>query len=390
MIISQTLAMLIDAYRELNARKLFWITMGLNVFVVVLYASLGINDKGVTFLHWQFENDVFNTRFVSPELFYKTQFVTWGIPVWLSWIATILALVSTAGMAPDLIAAGAIETMLSKPIGRVRLFLTKYTAGLLFVALQVFIFSLGCVLVMWIRGGVLVPSLFLAVPIVLVFFSYLFAMCALIGLVTRSTVAALLLTILFWFVVFLVNQADDTLLLQREGTALRVEDLETNLEQQRALAQKRLQQLDERGETIRDTDDREITDPDQRMYAVNPALRFSETRLDDARESNENWSDWSGRATLIKTILPKTQETIALLSRYMLNENDIKTLLAQQTGAEPADEQDELPALADPRAPERVEMVKRRRSVAWVLGTSLLYEGVLLGLCCLIFRRRDF
>ena len=220
--ITQTLALLAAAYRELNARKLFWVTMGINLLVVALFASLGINERGVSFLVWTFDADFFNTKIISPELFYKWQFVIWGIPWWLSWIATILGLVTTAGMIPDLITAGSIDTLLSKPIGRVRLFLTKYVSGLLFLALQVLVFTTGCFLVIWIRGGAIEPRLFLAVPIVVLFFSYLFAFCAFVGMVTRSTMAALLLTILFWFLVFLVNAADDIVLAQREAILKRV------------------------------------------------------------------------------------------------------------------------------------------------------------------------
>ena len=50
--IRQTVALFIDAYRELNARKLFWITLILSVIVVVAFALLGINDRGISFLHW--------------------------------------------------------------------------------------------------------------------------------------------------------------------------------------------------------------------------------------------------------------------------------------------------------------------------------------------------
>ena len=38
MILTQTTALFVDAYRELNARKLFWITMALNILAVALFA----------------------------------------------------------------------------------------------------------------------------------------------------------------------------------------------------------------------------------------------------------------------------------------------------------------------------------------------------------------
>jgi len=53
--------------------------------------------------------------------------------------------------------------------------------------------------VLGIRGGVWEPGLFISIPIVVIFFSYLFAICVLLGLITKSTIASLLLTLLIWF-----------------------------------------------------------------------------------------------------------------------------------------------------------------------------------------------
>ncbi len=385
--ITQTIAILIAAYRELNARKLFWVTMGINLLVVALFASLGINERGVSFFIWTFDAEFFNTTIVSPELFYKWQFVIWGIPWWLTWIATILGLVTTAGMIPDLVTAGAIDTLLSKPIGRVRLFLTKYISGLLFLALQVLVFTTGCFLVIWIRGGTVEPRLFLAVPIVVLFFSYLFAFCAFVGMVTRSTMAALLLTVLFWFMVFLMNTADDVVLAQREGAIVKLEDRTLNLERQSEYADRQIESLIEQGTPILDTDGTEITDLDARRDAANPAMRASRTRLTEAEESVETWKKWSGYSVAVKTVLPKTQETVGLLRRYMLSEEDDRRLSADDSGREARDED---PAFTDPRVQERLTIAKRGRTEVWIIGTSLAFELVLLGLTALIFRRRDF
>ena len=62
------------------------------------------------------------------------------------------------------------------------------------------------------RGGAWEPGLFLAVPLVVCFFSYLFSVCVFLGVVTRSTLAALLVTLLFWFLVFSVGAAENLLL----------------------------------------------------------------------------------------------------------------------------------------------------------------------------------
>ena len=93
---TQTLALFLDAYRELNARKLFWITLVLSVLVVGVYACIGINEKGLTILWFQLETSPFDSNRIPPRLLYGFVFSFLAVPFWLTWIATILALITTA------------------------------------------------------------------------------------------------------------------------------------------------------------------------------------------------------------------------------------------------------------------------------------------------------
>lgn len=391
MIFMQTKALFVDAYRELNAKKLFWITMGLNLLAVVLFASLGINDKGVTFWHWTFDNFFFNTGMISKELFYKIQFTSWGVPVWLSWVTTILALISTAGIIPELVSGGTIEPLLSKPIGRIRLLLTKFTTGLLFVALQILVFAAGCFIVLGVRAGSWELGLFWAIPIVLAFFSYLFAFCALMGLLTRSTIASLLLTILFWCAIFIVNAGDSMMIAQREGAILQVQDRQIAVESQQRFAESRIQQLREEGKPVPGEGEAPLaTNAQDSLEAVNPTLGIARGRLQSAQDAQKTWTTWSSRVFALKTLLPKTQETIALLERRLISMDELNALMRDR-GLEDQDPPDEdAPAFADPRVGPRVTEVMRQRSVAWVMGTSFAFEAFILGLAAIIFARRDF
>jgi hypothetical protein len=322
-------------------------------------------------------------------LFYKLQFTSWGAGFWLSWVTTILALVSTAGIIPDLISGGTIEPVLSKPIGRVRLFLTKYLTGLLFVALQILVFSLGCFIVLGIRGGAWEFGLFMALPIVLAFFSFLFSFCALVGLVTRSTIASLLLTMLFWSMIFVVNLGDNIMLQQREGWKVRLQDRQEVIEPQIRFAETRMEQGRNDGRAIPGEGDEPmpegVTDV---LEAVNPTLRQSRERVLEAEEAVETWTAWSTRVFALKSVLPKTQETIALLERHLISDEELSKLMGANEGDFGGD--DDVPAMADPRAAKAVAEAMRERTVLWILGTSFIFEGVLLTLCCWIFARRDF
>ena len=148
--------------------------MGLSVAVVTSFALLGNNERGMTVVGYTLEIPFFSTKAVSHAGFYKFVFSNVGVNLWLTWGAAILALISTAGMIPEFVSSGSIDMTLCKPIGRLRLFLTKYATGLLFVALQVIVFSVGAFLVIGLRGKSWEPSVFLAVPLVVVFYSYLY------------------------------------------------------------------------------------------------------------------------------------------------------------------------------------------------------------------------
>src|SRR5262245_32088070 len=120
--IMQTIAIFRDAYRELNSKKLFWLVLLLSGIVVASFAAVGVNDRWLVVLFWTLDSSIFNSRLFPPAVFYKLLFANLGIGFWLAWLATILALVSTAGIFPDFISSGSIELVLSRPLGRLRLF----------------------------------------------------------------------------------------------------------------------------------------------------------------------------------------------------------------------------------------------------------------------------
>lgn len=385
MILTQTVALLVDAYRELNARKLFWVTLALSGVVVLVMASTGINEKGITFLWWTMDFIPVNSTLLKPSVFYKSMFSNLGISLWLSWVAAILALISTAGVIPDLVSGGAIETVLSKPISRTRLFLTKYFMGLLFVALQVTVFSLGSFLVFGLRAGLWEPGLFLAVPIVVLFFSYLYCVCALVGLLTRSTITALLATLVFWFVLFVLNSGDAILTqfrvqyeLQIEGEKSRIALMERNTA--RVLrAQREREGLEVEGWEAGEED----------LLNANPFLSRNRERIGSLEGNLKNLVFWSDLVFRVKTALPKTTETIGLLERNLIDLSEIPDFDAPDRVVTPA--LDDSAVEVDPQKTARaVQERMRSRSVSWVVGTSLGFELVVIGLCCLIFSRRDF
>ena len=348
---SQTVAIFVDAYRSVNSQKLFWLAMVISGLVVASFACVGVNPQGVKLLFWQFNGLGLNSKIIPPAMFYKLIFVNAGIGLWLSWLAAILALVSTAGIFPRLIGCGMIDLFVSKPISRLRLFVTEYATGLLFVTIQVTIFCVASLLLIGLRGGVWEPGLLVAVPLVVCFFSYLFAVCVLLGVLTRSTIAALIFTLLFWSVVFMVRKAEHTVLMfqsmEQHGVNFADLQAETNRPARRPMA----------------GGDKTAQSPRKNAPAT-------------AREPATGGGLETAYRILrgINTVLPKTGETIDLLERLLIR-------LADLPPATP----DNSPQRAMQAAARDVEQALYRRSPFWI-GFELL----VLTYAAWVFCRRDY
>lgn len=399
MFLRQTIILFIDAYRELHSKKLFWITLMLSLLVVGVFAIFGVNERGLTVLWFEFPHPIFNTTFIPKELFYRFCFANLAVPIWLTWGATILALVSTASIVPDFLAGGAVELTLSKPISRVRLFLTKFATGLTFVALQVLVFSAACFLVIGVRAGAWEPRILLAVPIVLLFFAYLYAICVLLGVLTRSTIASLLLTLLCWFGLFSVNTTDELMIAQRLRAQRTLERSQRAVERAEKIAKDNLEKARATGHPL--MPDGKPPEGQDELEFANPLLIAARSSVREAESSMRTWRRWSQGLYVAKTILPKTSETIALLDRFVLSDAD-RNVVDRVMGGDPDNERvsdddgNAEPGDRDARrrrrqdVSSRVESELRERSTFWVVGTSSAFMGVTLGLATWLFRRRDF
>lgn len=434
MILRQTAAIFLDAYREINSKRLFWLGLAISLAVVV-GISLPTNDeKGISVLGLHLDFPFMSTKAVSRVGFYKFLFSYVGVGFWLTWGATILALISTASMIPDMVTGGSIELSLSRPIGRLRLFLTKYAAGLLFVAAQVAIFSLGAFIVILIRGGKLEPGVFLAIPLVVMIYSFLFCICALVGLLTRSGMTAMLATMLFWLLLFALNTTEHVLLEQKlsnQAEAARESDRVRQMDERIEDTRRQLASLvsvpapstpkqEPEPAPVPPTTDtapptsateppapsspsrgrgrsgsRQLTDLFDKIKA-NAAPTTDRTVLDrrlteyttarerfaaDAAKSEESLGSiapWHRGFYAAKTILPKTSETASLVDRWVIDKSDIDGVLKMM---DDGIQQSSSRALKEALA---------ARSIGWVLGTSLAFEAFILGIAGWIFARRDF
>lgn len=375
-------ALLIDAYRQLSAAKLFWLTLGLSAIVVVLYGSIGFTENGVSvfFGAWDIESQELNAGSPWSRGLYIGIYSSFLVNIWLAWIATILALISTCSIFPEFVHSGSIELTVSKPIGRLKLFFSKYLVSLLFVVLQVAVFCVGVFLCVGLRVGDWNPIIFSAIPIVAVFYSYLFSVCVLFGMLTRSGITALLVTGVFWMVLWSVQTTEAVLTRFVIAQQVDIERFEEGVVNSEAALAKIA----------------EKSPDDSRIETRRKRIESFRSDIEESKEALVTLDKWHTPISWILTISPKTGQTIALLDRWLSDPDgfDIGAIMNGDMEAFVNEDMEEF----DPTtrgARERETMRRMRddyetRSLFYVLGTSLLFEGFVLGLASLYFCRKDF
>lgn len=380
------LAILVDSYRELIAKKLFWFVLAISLLIVLSFGSIGFNDKGVSIGYgvYTIENEVLKAESALIRPFMDFAFASVIVSMWLAWGAIILALISTAEIFPNFLAGGAIDLILSKPVRRTTVFFSKYLGSLLFVFLQVAIFCVGVLLVMRWRVGEWRWPILLAVPILVLVFSYLYSLMVLFNVLTRSTLPSLVLTLFAWVALFTLHTTDGVLLTQfriraevdRDAYARRIEWYE-----------QRLNEAAEQGDN-------------DAVNRYRTRLAADEASLADAQHRVEKWTPISQAANLATLLLPKTSSTTNLVQRQLQSSSGmtgaslIQTLSGSRMETAPPpsfenDSESDIRARREREIAHRAEEYENNRPWWKIIGTSLIFEGLILAIACFIFVRRD-
>jgi ABC-type transport system involved in multi-copper enzyme maturation permease subunit len=112
----------------------------------------------------------------------------------------ILALVWTAGFLPEFLQPSAASVLLAKPVPRWSLLVGKYFGVLAFVALQAIIFFGGTWVALGLKTGFWPAGYLAGIPLLVLSFAFVYSFSALLAVLTRSTVACIFGSVLFWIV----------------------------------------------------------------------------------------------------------------------------------------------------------------------------------------------
>ncbi|MDG2399456.1 MAG: hypothetical protein P8M04_02685 [Akkermansiaceae bacterium] len=195
------LTLLLESYRGLKSETIFWVTVGLSLLVAVLFLSIGFDENEISFFfgatNIEFDFSGRGGRLVQ-EIGYIMIFTNLIAGGWLTFIAIILALISCASIFPDAMKEGSAGMLMTKAPSRLQVFLAKLTGSLFFVFIQVGLFVVIVFVAFRWRLGVWNFSVFWYVPAVLLVFLNLYSFMVLLGVLTRSVMTSIMLTMLLW------------------------------------------------------------------------------------------------------------------------------------------------------------------------------------------------
>lgn len=149
-----------------------------------------------------------------------------GFSVFLYFICTFLAIFATAHLVPRMQEKGTVDLYLSRPVGRVKLLLSRYIAGLI-LAFSNVIYLVGTIwLIVWWKTGVANPRFLLGGTIIFLVIAVLLAFAFLIGVITSSTAVSIMTTYgVFFFGLMLAAHDKIAAAVSKEWQAWTIETL---------------------------------------------------------------------------------------------------------------------------------------------------------------------
>lgn len=129
----------------------------------------------------------------------------WIIKLGLGIVAVFVAIIITSSLIPDMLQIGSLHLLLSKPISRSLLFLSKFFGGTIFVLLNITYLLVGLYFIAGFRFNIWNEGLLAAIPVIVFVFVIFFSVSALTGVIWRNAIISVVITILFWLFCFVIG-----------------------------------------------------------------------------------------------------------------------------------------------------------------------------------------
>lgn len=166
-----------------------------------------LRDSGVDIIQGEMSFLLGATR--VPFVKYREDAVRWIQLILASFIADtlglLLALIWTAAFLPTFLDPSAVTVLLAKPVPRWSLLMGKVIGVLVFVAFQALVFVGGTWIALALRTGVWDPTYLWCIPVLVLHFAVFFSFSCMLAVWTRSTIVAVVGSLLFWAVCWGMN-----------------------------------------------------------------------------------------------------------------------------------------------------------------------------------------
>ncbi len=115
-------------------------------------------------------------------------------------LGVFCGIIVTASIVPQTFEPGAVDLLLSKPVSRPLVFLTKFAGGCMFTAITAAYILGGLWLIVGLRYGMWDSALLWSIPVFVFVFAVYYSVSAVAGLIWRNTIVAVVVTVVFWLV----------------------------------------------------------------------------------------------------------------------------------------------------------------------------------------------
>jgi ABC-type transport system involved in multi-copper enzyme maturation permease subunit len=205
-----------DAFRQVLDDKVFRLLVGLALVLILPTFLVGIRPDGVSLLFgwktWTYEEVMRSFGGAMPHVEDVHVLVVRGVQEAIvqglaGTVGLLFCIAATAFFVPRMLEKGAADTLFSKPVGRFALLLARYCAGVMFVAILSFLLVLGMHIGFRVVSGYSDPAFLWSALTLTYAFALVHSVSVAVAVLTRSSIAAILSTLMFFVFTGCIHQA---------------------------------------------------------------------------------------------------------------------------------------------------------------------------------------
>ena len=149
----------------------------------------------------------------------------------LAVIVIFVAIIVTSSIIPDTFKSGSLHLMLSKPISRTWLFLSKFFGGCIFVTLNLVYVIVGLYLIAGLRFDIWNNGLLACIPLLLFVFVIFYCVSSLAGILWGNAIVCVVACMVFWGFCFAIGTVREVMHepVERNQLISRITEIEGNL-----------------------------------------------------------------------------------------------------------------------------------------------------------------